>query len=379
MIQQLLKKGAVSAALLAAFQIGNAQQMDPCGGEGPGCQNGGGNFVMTSDFSKFVPNQPDGFFIGVGDKGTGKIDTSFTGNYTVTKITGPGNITGTGLTGSIFKYAYIPDFKFDAPGLYEIEVAIPGIGKDTLKPDIKDDSNNNGGGETFDPCTGDGPGCQNGGGDMVLASELDKAVVNQPNQLIFGAGSKSTMKLDTSYSGTYTLTKVNGPGNMTGTLTSSFAKFANVGDLVFDAIGNYDVEINIPGIGKDTITANVSDGSNNNNNNNGGGQNFDPCLGEPGCVNSGGTEVFVAGIDTITEMTMVNYLAGAWDPVNNKVDTSYSGTVTITKVTGPGNVTGDLSVVAVKWGNGNIEIDKEGTYELEFNLTGIGKDTVKLL
>ena len=74
----------------------------------------------------------------------------------------------------------------------------------------------------------------------------------------------------------------------------------------------------------------------------------------------------------------MGYFAGAWDPIANKIDTSYSGTVTITKISGPGNVMGDLSVAAVKWGNGNIEIDSVGTYQLEFDLTGLGKDTIEV-
>lgn len=144
MKQSLLKKGVAAAALLLSFN--NAWAQDPCSGDGPGCQAGGGDFLMTSEFDHFEPNKGEGFFVAVGSKSTSKIDTTYSGSFTITKLNGPGDITGTPLSGPFVKWAFIPDFTFTAPGMYEIEIDVPGIGKDTLRPDIQDGSGGGGGG-----------------------------------------------------------------------------------------------------------------------------------------------------------------------------------------------------------------------------------------
>lgn len=373
-----LKRVVAFASLLFTTQISFGQGApDPCSGDGPGCQNGGGDFLMTSELDKAIVNQPEGFFVAVGNSSTMKIDTSYSGSYTLTKLDGPGNMTGT-LSNNFSKYAYIADLTFDAIGNYNIEVDVPGIGKDTVVAIVGDGNNNNnnngGGGQNYDPCA-QNPGCTNGGGDSLFITKFDTAEVFNHNNVVVGAAVTASGKVDTTYSGSVTLSKLDGPGNFTGSLTRQYVGYTEFNDLQFDATGTYLIEFDASPLGKDTLTVVVVEGENNG----GGNQHNDPCTNGPGCVNTGGTDIFISGVDTVIEKQPTNYTAGAWDPANMKIDTSYTGNFSIVKLDGPGNVNGDLSISVVKWGNGNIEFDTVGTYMLELSLDGIGKDTITVV
>ena len=108
--------------LLLIFSISINAQFDPCDQSqgGPGCTNEGGDIFSASEQDSVQPNQPAMFFVGLLDTVTWMIDTTFTGNASVTVISGPGDISGT-LNRPIYKWAFFDDLMFDIEGTYEIE------------------------------------------------------------------------------------------------------------------------------------------------------------------------------------------------------------------------------------------------------------------
>ena len=108
--------------LLLIFSISLNSQFDPCDQSqgGPGCIDGGGDIFSASEEDSIQPYQTVTFFVGLLDTLTWMIDTTFSGNATVSVVSGPGDVLGT-LSQPIDKWAFFDDLMFDTEGTYELE------------------------------------------------------------------------------------------------------------------------------------------------------------------------------------------------------------------------------------------------------------------
>jgi hypothetical protein len=178
----------------------------------------------------------------------------------------------------------------------------------------------------------------------------------------------STMCVDTNYTGTVTLTKHMGPGNLQGPGTMNFNMgMAAFNGVSFDEDGDYILVASDGSIVNDTtfmihVTA---DGS--------GGQ---PCLSDepaqflkfdmpPGMVQNN------------VPFNLNIFAVGA----SNCLDTNYSQSVTISKIQGPGNLNGTLTV---NFNQGfasfnGLTLDQDGSYQILAESGLLQNDTIQNL
>ncbi len=136
----------------------------------------------------------------------------------------------------------------------------------------------------MDPCAGM-PGCQNGGGDMLNAPKMDSVPFNKTFLLMVAVTSKNTMKIDTSSKLIVTISKISGPGTISGNLSKPINKWVEFNDLQCSAEGQYVINITANGLPNDTMTficsskfSGMGGGGNNGGGNNGGGGNQQNCI-----------------------------------------------------------------------------------------------------
>lgn len=109
----------------------------------------------------------------------------------------------------------------------------------------------------------------------------------------------------------------------------------------------------------------------------GGCPPYDPCTGMPGCSTGPAIEVFVPFVpDTVMVNGVFNVQVGAVDTAG-KVDTTYSGSVSVSVLTGPGNLSGTLTANFNK-GQAcfdSLILDALGSYQLLFAAGLLMSDT----
>ena len=162
-------------------------------------------------------------------------------------ISGPAALSGT-LSKNFSKYTYV-DIMFPKEGAYDIEISLSGIEKDTFTIAAIDI-------DYTELCKPSGPGCQNGNGDSLwVQAGPNVVVVDVVFPINIYVVNSVTGKIDTSYiGGNFSLKKINGPGNLIGTTSIQGREWTLFSNLSFNQVGNYDIEVSVDNVGKDTIS-----------------------------------------------------------------------------------------------------------------------------
>ena len=234
-------------------------------------------------------------------------------------------------------------------------------------------------GPPVDPCdTAFGPGCQSGGGNMMIASDVDTVAVNTPFDLFAGVMASSTGRLDTSYLGTITLSQVSGPGTLMGTLSGPLKGFTYFDTLWVDQPGNYQISISdgalapyILNFFADTIGSGGGGPGGP-----GGGDPCDTAFG-PGCQSGGGNLIGTSDLDSVIVNNPFDLYGVVFASGTGLIDTTYTGTMTITLLQGPGMLNGPLSEPLKGWAFfGGLSVSHPGHYVLEISDGVLTPDTL---
>ena len=225
--------------------------------------------------------------------------------------------------------------------------------------------------QTFDPCGPNGPGCSSGPAVAVFTPS-DSFYIAQPAMIIAGA-LDAQGKVDTTYNNSGSMTLVSGPGNVSGTMTGSFVR----GIIIFDSIfvsttGNYVFEFTSGSLSPFTGTK-VFDSIPRNGG--GGGNNGNGCFGAGPSI----AVHFENVPGTLNANSPSNFQVSAFNG-GGCTDTTFTGNITITKLNGPGNISGNTSSNA---NHGaayfSIQFDQPGTYQLLATSTSLVSDTSMMI
>lgn len=211
----------------------------PCTLKGIDCNGSGPEDIIfsfdTDTFDYVFDGTSRPFWVAVGDASTRTIDTSYVNSINATKLSGPGDFNGTP-SGLLSKYIYFNDWNFTEPGVYEIEITIPGLESDTILIDVAD-------AENF--CEIFAGGCGSATGDAVVSLLGNGGII--PVDAIFpitiGLYNTAAGTLDTNFFNSGFVNQVSGPGNMYGTFSAFGGPWLNFNDIRFDAVGIYDLEL----------------------------------------------------------------------------------------------------------------------------------------
>lgn len=209
----------------------------------PGCQASVRNGVVHSKLSLLTANQKYNLLVGAGDTTTQQIDSTFSGTVNLSLLSGPGTFVGA-FNKSFSKYAYM-DMKFFVGGDYELEIDIPGVGKDTMILSVVVD-------DFSAMCANHPQGCVSGGGTKIKMQGPNVIIVDVMfpfNVMVVN----SDGKIDITYAGVVTLSKLTGAGNLNGNLSLYGEQRISFNDLTFDQIGSYQVVVDVEHVGKDTV------------------------------------------------------------------------------------------------------------------------------
>jgi hypothetical protein len=238
--------------LLLLCKLSIAQVLvDPCL-HTLGCQNSVRNGVVHSKLSILTTKQKYNLLVGAGDTTTGQIDTTFSGTVNLKLLSGPGTFVGPA-NQSFSKYCYL-DLKFFTAGSYELEVEVVGVGKDTMPLTVYAD-------DFTAMCVSHVSGCVSGGGNKILLQGPGVIIVDVMFPFNVLVVNSTSGKIDVTYAGVVTLTKISGAGNFDGNLSLYGEQRISFNDLSFDQVGIYEVEVDVENIGKDTVTL-VAEASN---------------------------------------------------------------------------------------------------------------------
>jgi hypothetical protein len=214
---------------------------NPCSFSKINCGEGQKNTLYNSFFSKTIVYSPPGssmpFWFAFGDSVTGIIDTTGAYNFTLSKVSGPGNIEGN--SGSTLGYySYLDNISFSEVGTYRVMVNVSGypgsfVGKlEFIVPPEKD----------FCDVAGFG-GCDSVEGNQILAiPEFSNVVpVDEVMPIMVGLVDSSTGFLDSTFSGTIDVDKVAGPGELYGVLSMTGGPWFSFNYLQFSEEGLYTI------------------------------------------------------------------------------------------------------------------------------------------
>ena len=173
------------------------------------------------------------FWFAVGDTVTGIVDTTTNCDFTLVKIFGPGEIYGWGIHTDPKKITYYDSVYFNKPGLYAYHInENNSILYDTVYFNVPPEVN-------F--CSEvPGGGCINGGGNQVYSPQHGVIVpVDAVVPIKVGVIDSISGMLDSSYSGTIYVDKVNGPGSIYGSLSMTGDRWFNFTNIRFSEEGWY--------------------------------------------------------------------------------------------------------------------------------------------
>jgi len=186
------------------------------------------------------------FWFAFGDSVTGIIDTTGTYNFSLSKVSGPGDIQGNSGTTTGY-YSYLDNISFSDFGNYEVDVNVSGypgsfVGKlKFIVPPEKDfcDVSNFG-------------GCDSAGGNQILAiPEFSNVVpVDEVMPIMVGLVDSNTGLLDSTFTGTIEVDKLSGPGELYGILSMTGGPWFNFNYLQFNEEGLYTIRFFEENIGQ---------------------------------------------------------------------------------------------------------------------------------
>lgn len=274
--QILLTIKSVAFLLLGLVSIqSNGQAFDPCGPNGPGCSAGPAIAIFTPN-DTFNINQPADFMIGAMDVNN-HIDTTFNQAATMSFVSGPGVVNYPASANFIKGICLFNGVTVSAVGNYTFQFTSAGLSSFTgVKVFDSTYANGGNGGNGGNVCMGAGPSVALQFGNIPGNIPANAPFFAQVYAMNGGACN------DTTYSGTATLTKLSGPGNLSGNTSASIVNgFADFQNLSIDQAGNYLLLVSCPGLMSDTsFMINISSNGNN-------GQNCPPTSTQGTRVNMG--------------------------------------------------------------------------------------------
>ena len=214
------------------------------------------------------------------------------------------------------------------------------------------------------PCSAPNIDCQNGGVNGIIFSfegdTLDYAAPGTSMPLWIGIGDTNTKVLDTSSTAIFALTKISGAGDMQGLpglVNPSFFGYFN--ELNFTIPGIYEIQVTAGIVGfSSTFIVNVL-------------PEINMCIESPSgeCSVGNGNEIFavpqlgvVIPVDAVWPVNV-----GLIDSLTGDLDSTFSGTIYVDQVSGPGQLYGTLSMTGSKWFHFNdLRFSAEGIYEVIF-------------
>lgn len=215
------------------------------------------------------------------------------------------------------------------------------------------------------PCTFPGVQCKNGGGNGLINSFGTKNIVytatGRSMPFWFAYGDTLTNIIDTSTNAVFAISSVIGSGEMKGHNASKSGKYCYLNDIEFTKAGHYEIRITMSrGVFLNYYL------------------NFevlpeeDFCSQAPSgkCSNIGGNKIFASGPvgNVITVDAVFPVIVAVIDSVSGNIDSTYSGTIYATKLSGPGMLYGTLSMSGVKWFNfNNLRFSLDGLYTIQFH------------
>lgn len=214
-----------------------------------------------------------------------------------------------------------------------------------------------------DPCTFPDVTCKSGGGNGIVSSFASKKInYPAPGRSIpfwLAYGDTLTNSIDTDSLSIFSVLKISGPGVYSGYPGTDLAVYSYLNDLTFSESGIYEMQF-LRGAGPyDTVQFTVLEE-----------ENF--CVESPGgdCVSSGGDEIYakpkfgnVIPVDAVFPIAV-----GVIESSTQMLDSSFSGTIYVEKVSGPGILYGSLSMSGKKWFDfENFKFSEPGDYVIRFH------------
>ncbi len=254
--RRLIQHLAVFFAFLLSTFTSLSQGFDPCAPPGPGCSSGPAVMMFSPHCGDTLSAiQPDTMFVAAMDV-NGKVDTTFNGPLTLTVNSGPGTMNGNFNIAFNKGLAIFMGVTVTAPGMYN--VTFGGSSLPSLPCAIMFDTTfGNPGGPGGNGCLGGGPA--NG---IMFSMYPQNVGVNAPFTLEVHAmnGGNCT---DTTFTGSITLSKMAGPGNVNGALSMSAMKgVAIFNNVTVDMAGAYVLQATTAGLPPaNTTNINASGGS----------------------------------------------------------------------------------------------------------------------
>ncbi len=230
---------------------------------------------------------------------------------------------------------------------------------------------------TKDVCSDLGvSGCSNSGaGGYLPFSSLDYngGFYTTPNNAMpFWVAAKSvdTDLIDTTFSTSVLFELIDGPGTISGTLSfGPFLGYQYVDDWKFSEPGSYSIKMIMLGTILDTLNITVVSSV----------DICDPSFTK-GCSDDDGDSIVFFRSSIVSVDAVFPITAGLVNKGTGFIDTTWAGTVNISKLSGPGNLWGTKHIEGSEWVMFvDLRVDLIGVYdvELEFNgNTGAYKDTV---
>ena len=194
----------------------------------------------------------------------------------------------------------------------------------------------------------------------------------------FAIGDSSSGVIDTTLAtNLFVLTKLSGPGAMLGVSGTLPGYYSYLSDISFTQSGTYEIKVSTSGTDvslENFLTVVVPPQV-----------DFCPEATGGGCDNIKGNKIFAQrrSIGVIPVDAVVPIRVGVIDSLSGLLDSTYSGTIYVNKLSGPGMLYGTLSMSGTKWFDfTNLRFSEEGLYTIRFyegNPSLYREDTVNVM
>ena len=217
---------------------------------------------------------------------------------------------------------------------------------------------------TPNPCLFPGVTCATSDRNVVLNSfdsrEITYAFPERSMPFWLAIGDSVSGIIDTTEQSVFYLNKLSGPGQLLGG-GSVYGYYSYFTDISFTDPGTYVLVVTVGGPSnalKDTLTFIVP-------------PELDFCTASPAgaCGDIDGNKIIAipALSDVIPVDAVLPVNVGVIDSLSGLLDSTYSGTIYVEKLTGPGLLYGTLSMSGNRWFYfDNLQFSAEGTYTIRF-------------